>query len=327
MAREQNMTKKAVVLGIDIGGTTSSFGFVEQDGTCFAETTIPTRPREPAEYLVTSLCKRAREAFAPFAAGHELKGIGIGAPNANYYTGIVQRPINLDWDEEVPLAELFHSQFGLPVAVTNDANAAALGEMKYGAARGMRNFISITLGTGLGSGIVVNGEIVYGSDGFAGELGHTVVDPAGRMCSCGKRGCLETYVSAPGLCRTAFSLLAERTEESVLRAFSFQALTAKDVFTAACNKDCLALEAFAVTGRILGVKLADAVAHTSPEAFIFHGGLAASGDLLLVAAKRSMEENLLSIYRGRIPLLLSGLQGLNAGVLGAGALIWNEIKL
>ncbi|TFG35173.1 MAG: ROK family protein, partial [Nitrospirales bacterium] len=132
-----------------------------------------------------------------------MKGIGIGAPNANYYTGIVQRPINLDWDEEVPLAELFHSQFGLPVAVTNDANAAALGEMKYGAARGMRNFISITLGTGLGSGIVVNGEIVYGSDGFAGELGHTVVDPAGRMCSCGKRGCLETYVSAPGLCRTA----------------------------------------------------------------------------------------------------------------------------
>ncbi len=324
--REHYMKKPSVVLGIDIGGTTSSFGFVKRDGTYFAESTIATPPHEPASYLVEHLCKQAREAFAPLAASHELKGIGIGAPNANYYTGIVKSPINLDWDEEVPIAELFRSHFDLPVAVTNDANAAALGEMKYGAARGMRNFISITLGTGLGSGIVVNGEIVYGADGFAGELGHTVVDPAGRMCGCGKRGCLETYVSAPGLCRTAFSLLAERKEESVLRDFSFHELTAIDVYTAAGNGDCLAVEAFAATGRILGIKLADAVAHTSPEAFIFHGGLSAAGDLLLIAARNSMEEHLLNIYRGRIPLLLSGLLGRNAGVLGAGALIWNEIK-
>jgi glucokinase len=321
------MTKRAVVLAIDIGGTTSTFGFVERDGTCLAETTFPTMPQESAPYLVEQLSKRADEAFAPFAASHQLKGIGIGAPNANYYTGIIHNPPNLNWGEAVPLAELFRSRFDLPVAMTNDANAAALGEMNFGSARGMRNFISITLGTGLGSGIVVNGEIVYGADGFAGELGHTVVDPDGRECACGKRGCLETYVSAPGLCRTVFSLLAERKEESVLREFSFHELTAKDVFMAARKRDCLAVEAFAVTGRILGRKLADAVAHTSPEAFFFHGGLSASGDLLFDAARRSMEDNLLQIYRGRIPLRLSGLQGLNAGVLGAGALIWNEIKL
>lgn len=320
------MTKKSVVLGIDIGGTTSSFGFIEHDGTCHAETTLPTLPHEPAVFLVDRLCTQARDAFAPYEASHALKGIGIGAPNANYYTGIIQNPINLDWGDEVPIAELFRSRFELPVAVTNDANAAALGEMKYGAAQGMRNFISITLGTGLGSGIVVNGEIVYGADGFAGELGHTVVDPSGRMCACGKRGCLETYVSAPGLCRTVFSLLAERREESVLREFSFHALTAEDVYMAARNRDCLALEAFAVTGRILGIKLADAVAHTSPEAFFFHGGLSAARDLLLVAARRSMDENLLHIYRGRIPLLLSGLQDMNAGVIGAGALIWVEME-
>jgi glucokinase len=197
--------------------------------------------------------------------------------------------------------------------------------MTYGAAQGMSNFISITLGTGLGSGIVANGEIVYGADGFAGELGHTVVDPDGRACACGKRGCLETYVSAPGLCRTVFSLLAESTHDSVLRQVSFQNLTALDVYSAACNNDPLALEAFAFTGRILGIKLADAVAHTSPEAFFFHGGLASAGDLLLDAARFSMEENLLNIYRGRIPLLLSGLQARNAGVLGAAALIWDKI--
>ncbi|MGA7827724.1 MAG: ROK family protein [Geobacteraceae bacterium] len=319
------MTKKAVVLGIDIGGTTTSFGFVDDDGTCRAETTLPTLSDKPAEHLVETLCKRARAEFASLANGYELKGIGIGAPNANYYTGNIQNPTNLNWGNIVPIAELFRAQFDLPVAVTNDANAAALGEMKYGAARGMRHFISITLGTGLGSGIVVNGEIVHGADGFAGELGHTVVDPDGRMCACGKRGCLETYVSAPGLCRTVFSLLAESRDTSILRSFSFRDLTAKDVFAAARNNDALAREAFVVTGRILGIKLADAVAHTSPEAFFFHGGLAAAGDLLLEPAGRAMEENLLSIYRGRIPLQLSGLHGRNAGVLGAGALIWSKV--
>jgi glucokinase len=319
------MEKSPVVLAIDIGGTTTSFSFIEGCGTCLAETTLPSMSDKPAECLVESLCTEARTEFAPLADRYELKGIGIGAPNTNYYTGIMQNPPNLNWGVMVPLADLFHRQFQLPVAVTNDANAAALGEMTYGAAQGMSNFISITLGTGLGSGIVANGEIVYGADGFAGELGHTVVDPDGRACACGKRGCLETYVSAPGLCRTVFSLLAESTHDSVLRQVSFQNLTALDVYSAACNNDPLALEAFAFTGRILGIKLADAVAHTSPEAFFFHGGLASAGDLLLDAARFSMEENLLNIYRGRIPLLLSGLQARNAGVLGAAALIWDKI--
>ncbi|HOP41180.1 MAG TPA: ROK family protein [Geobacteraceae bacterium] len=320
------MTRKAVVFGIDIGGTTTSFGYIERDGNCLAEKTFATMPREPAIFLVERLCREADEMFSPFLASHELKGIGIGAPNANYYTGTLQNPPNLDWEGTVPIAELFGSRFRLPVAVTNDANAAALGEMSYGAARGMRNFISITLGTGLGSGIVVNGAVVYGADGFAGELGHTVVDPEGRICACGKKGCLETYVSGPGLCRTVFSLLAERLEDSPLREYSFRELTAKDVYIAARDGDTLAGEAFAVTGRILGVKLADAVAHTSPEAFIFHGGLSSAGNLLLAPAHAAMEENLLGIYRGRIPLLLSELQDMNAGVLGAAALIWNELE-
>lgn len=320
------MTRKAVVLGIDIGGTTTSFGFIEQDGTCLAEKTIDTMPREPALSLVERLCREVRELFSPFGDGYELKGIGIGAPNANYYTGTICNPPNLNWGDSVEIVKLFGSRFRLPAAVTNDANAAALGEMSFGAARGMRNFISITLGTGLGSGIVVNGSIVYGADGYAGELGHTVVDPDGRACACGKKGCLETYVSGPGLCRTVFSLLAERHDDSPLRAFSFNGLTAKEVFAAARGGDQLAREAFTVTGRILGLKLADAVAHTSPEAFFFHGGLSAAGDLLLAPAHAAMEENLLAIYRGRIPLLLSGLPDMNAGVLGAAALIWHELE-
>lgn len=320
------MTKRDVVLGIDIGGTTSTFGFVERDGTCLAETTLPTMPHEPATFLVERISQHAREAFTPYAASHQLKGIGIGAPNANYYTGTVRNPPNLAWEETVPIVDLFRSHFDLPAAVTNDANAAALGEMKFGGAQAMRHFIAITLGTGLGSGIVVNREILYGADGFAGELGHTVVEPEGRICGCGKRGCLEAYVSAPGLCRTVFALLAERKEGSRLQQFSFHELTAKEVFAAAAEGDTIATEAFAVTGRILGRKLADAVAHTSPEAFFFSGGLSAAGEILLEPARRSMEENLLQIYRGRIPLLLSRLQDVNAAVLGASALIWTEME-
>jgi glucokinase len=320
------MSRKAVVLGIDIGGTTTSFGFIERDGTCLAEKTIATMPREPAIFLVERLCQEARELFRPFLSSHELKGIGIGAPNASYYKGTIQNPPNLNWEETVPIVELFGSRFQVPTAVTNDANAAALGEMKFGGAQGMLHFIAITLGTGLGSGIVVNGEILYGADGFAGELGHTVVEPEGRICGCGKRGCLEAYVSAPGLCRTVFALLAERKEDSRLQQFSFHELTAKEVFAAAAEGDTIATEAFAVTGRILGRKLADAVAHTSPEAFFFSGGLSAAGEILLEPARRSMEENLLPIYRGRIPLLLSGLQDVNAAVLGAAALILSEME-
>jgi len=320
------MAKRGAVLGIDIGGTTTSFGIVDRAGSCLARHSIPTPAREPAMRLVARLRENIDASFATHARSHVLKGIGIGAPNANYYTGSVVDPPNLGWRGSVNLAELFREYFNLPVAVTNDANAAAIGEMEFGAARGMRHFMVITLGTGVGSGIVVNGEVLYGSDGLAGEIGHTVVDPNGRWCACGKRGCLETYASAGGLCRTVLALLAERREESVLRSVTFRELTARMVFKAASDGDPIALAAFEDTGRILGLKLADAVAHTSPEAIFLFGGLTAAGGLILEPARRAMEKHLLKQYRGKVRLLLSGLGPENAAVLGGAALIWHELK-
>lgn len=320
------MAKRGAVLGIDIGGTTTSFGIVDRAGSCLARHSIPTPAREPAMRLVARLRENIDASFSTLARSHVLKGIGIGAPNANYYTGSVVDPPNLGWRGSVNLAELFREHFNLPVAVTNDANAAAIGEMEFGAARGMRHFMVITLGTGVGSGIVANGEVLYGSDGLAGGIGHTVVDPNGRWCACGKRGCLETYASAGGLCRTVFALLAERREESVLRSVTFRELTARMVFKAASDRDPIALAAFEDTGRILGLKLADAVAHTSPEAIFLFGGLTAAGGLILEPARRAMEKYLLKQYRGKVRLLLSGLGPENAAVLGGAALIWRELK-
>jgi len=223
--------------------------------------------------------------------------------------------------------ELFRQQqYDLPVAVTNDANAAAIGELLFGGARGMKHVIVITLGTGLGSGIIVNGELLYGADGFAGELGHTIVDPDGRFCACGKRGCLETYVSAVGICRTVSELLAQRCDSSRLRDISFNNLNSKQIYEAASEGDGIALTAFDTTARILGMKLADAVAHTSPEAIFLSGGVAAAGDLLTVPARRYLEEFLFSPYRGKVRLLLSELPEGNGAVLGAAALAWYEVN-
>jgi glucokinase len=320
------MTPVHVVLGIDIGGTTTSFAIVDRDGKCLAQEILPTRAEEPAAHLVSRISDRFREAFSPLSGICELKGIGVGAPNANYYTGFVQNPPNLKWEPSVDLAGLFHDCFALPVSITNDANAAAIGEMEFGAAQGMRHFIVITLGTGVGSGIVVNGELLYGSDGFAGEIGHTVVDPQGRRCACGKQGCLEAYASAAGLCRTAITLLADRGDESELCRFSIRDLTARDVFEAALRGDAIAEDAFRETGRILGMKLADAVAFTSPEAIFLFGGLASAGELLFEPTRRALEAHLLGIYRGKVRLLPSGLRDANAAVLGAAALIWRELE-
>jgi glucokinase len=320
------MTPVHVVLGIDIGGTTTSFALVDRDGKCLAQEVIPTRAEEPASHLVSRICDWFREAFPPFSESYALRGIGVGAPNANYYTGTVESPPNLNWGKSVNLAGLFSDCFALPVSITNDANAAAIGEMEFGAAIGMRHFIVITLGTGVGSGIVVDGDLLYGADGFAGEIGHTVVDPQGRRCACGKRGCLEAYASAAGLCRTAITLLADQVEESELRRFSIRDLTARDVFEAARRGDAIALDAFRETGRILGMKLADAVAFTSPEAIFLFGGLAAAGELLFEPTRSSLEEHLLNIYRGKVRLLPSGLRDCNAAVLGAAALIWRELE-
>lgn len=314
-----------IVAGIDIGGTTTSFGFVDRRGRLLAQETIPTQSHEPATVFVTRLSKRIDDLRKTLPAKYRLKGIGIGAPNANYYRGTVENPVNLNWGEEVNLVELVRQCYDLPVAITNDANAAAIGELLFGGARGMRHFIVITLGTGLGSGIVSDGKLVYGADGFAGELGHTVVDPDGRQCGCGKKGCLETYVSATGLCRTVVALLAKRLDHSRLREVKNSELTSKMIFEEAGSGDVVALEAFDVTARILGMKLADAVAHTRPGAIFLFGGLAKAAELLLEPTRRYLEEFLFPHYRGKVRLLPSALLEGSGAILGAGALIWHEM--
>ena len=253
-------------------------------------------------------------------------GVGVGAPNGNFYSGKIEFAPNLPWKGSVDLGGLLKKHFSVPVIVTNDANAAALGELIYGGGKGMKHFIMITLGTGLGSGFVVDGKLVYGHDGFAGELGHTVVVPEGRQCACGKQGCLETYVSASGIKRTMYKMIASEIEDSELRNVSFHDLDAKMISEAAKKGDPLALKAFDYTGKMLGLKLADAVAHTSPEAIFLFGGLSCAGDLIFAPTRKYMEHYLLPIYRNKIKLLPSALQDKNIAVLGAGALIWNELN-
>jgi glucokinase len=313
-----------VVLGIDIGGTNTKLGYVSREGKCLASMSMPTNAREPADLFFERLHQNASALIRTFSGPPLLVGIGIGAPNANYHKGTIENPPNLAW-EYVDVRSQFGKYFSVPIAVTNDANAAAIGEMLFGTARGMRDFIVITLGTGLGSGIVSNGELVYGADGFAGEIGHTIVNPDGRQCGCGKRGCLEAYCSATGLCRTVHELLCNSTEPSPLRATSFRDLTAETVFEAAAQGDRLAKQAFEYTGRILGMKLSDSVAHLSPEAIILFGGLASAGNLILEPTKRSLEEHLFPIFRNKVKLLPSKLTESNTAVLGAGALIWKVL--
>jgi glucokinase len=320
------MSNIEITLGIDIGGTNTVLGFVNRMGNILTESSMPTNSHEPADQFVARLHLTIQEMLGKVNETCELKGIGIGAPNANYYNGTVEFPPNIKWAGITHLVQMVQQYYQIPVAITNDANAAAIGEMKFGAAKGMKNFIVITLGTGVGSGIVVDGNIVYGHDGFAGEIGHTIVDMNGRFCGCGRRGCLETYVSAGGICRTVFELLAQRKDESELRNISFNQLTSKMISDAAVRKDSIAMEAFETAGKILGLKLADAVAHTSPEAIILFGGLLAAGDLLLVPTQKYMELYMLNIFKGKVKLLLSGLREGNAAVLGASALIWNELE-
>lgn len=313
-----------VTLGIDIGGTNTVFGFVDRQGNCVAESSIPTNSYEAAENLFARLSIEIVSLYKQIEDKYNFIGIGIGAPNANYYKGTVEMPPNLSWGY-VNVLEIIQKYFDIPSAITNDANAAAIGEMKFGAAKGMKDFIVITLGTGLGSGIVSNGELIYGADGFAGEIGHTIYDPNGRQCGCGRKGCLETYSSASGIRRTVYELLCDSNEESELRKISFVDLTAKTISEAALRGDKIALQAFDFTGKVLGIKLADAVAHTSPEAIILFGGLAASGKLIFEPTQKYMEEYMLNIFKNKVKLIPSALTNGNTAVLGASALIWNEI--
>lgn len=319
------MIKKEVTLGIDIGGTNTVFGFCDKQGICIADSSIPTNSQESAEKLFKRLFEASGKLFESYSNQYELVGIGIGAPNANYYKGTVELPPNLNWDV-VNVVDIVHQYFELPAVITNDANAAAIGEMQFGSAKGMKDFVVITLGTGLGSGIVVNGKLVYGHDGFAGEIGHTFVDINGRQCGCGRKGCLETYVSAPGIKRTVFELLSDSSAESRLRDISYNDLTAKMISETALEGDRIALEAFEYTGKILGIKLADTVAHLSPEAIILFGGLANAGQLIFEPTQRYMEQYMLNIFKNKVKLIPSGLAEGNSAVLGASALIWNELE-
>lgn len=312
-----------LALGIDIGGTNTVFGLIDQDGNDYLIGSIPTNPNQPPDDLFFRLYSEYLELKKYVTTSFELIGVGIGAPNANYYKCTIEFPPNLNWGY-VEVDKLVKKSFDVPIALTNDANAAALGEMYYGVAKGMKDFIVITLGTGLGSGMVVNGNLVYGHDGFAGEIGHTIVDPNGRLCGCGRKGCLETYASATGIRRTVMELLATTNYPSKLRKVSYEELSAKMVTDAALEGDKLALEAFDYTAKILGMKLADAVAHTSPEAIILFGGLANAGDLLLIPTKKYMEENLFHVFKNKVKILKSELNEGKSAVLGAAALIWHE---
>jgi len=310
-----------LALGIDIGGTNTAFGFVDKEGNCIAESKIPTQTRENVEDYVADLAMAIKTTFEDIKDEHELIGIGIGAPNANYLTGTIDSAANLPWKGTIHLIDMLKEYFDLPIFINNDANAAALGEMVYGNAKGMNNFITITLGTGLGSGIVIDGEMVYGHDGIAGEFGHVIVTPNGRQCGCGRRGCLETYVSATGVKRTAYKMLALYNHESKLRDIPFNELNAKIVHNEALAGDEIALETFRYTGEQLGHALSNIVVITNPEAIFLLGGLAKAGDYIFKPTRDAMEENLMAVFKGKVKLLPSGIDT-NAAILGASAMAW-----
>lgn len=317
---------KEVTLGIDIGGTYTKFGFIERNGEAIFDGSISTTGHRDIAAYQKNLADEIKQTFTKFEKEYHIAGVGIGAPNGNYYKGTIEFAPNLDWKEVVPFVEMFKVHFDLPMALTNDANAAAIGEMIYGSAVGMKDFVVITLGTGLGSGLVVNGEVVYGHDGFAGEVGHVMVYENGRMCGCGNRGCFETYASASGLRRTVFELLCNETQPSKLRNISFNDMTSKMIADAAKDGDEIAAMAVEHTAKILGMKLADTVAHTSPEAIFLFGGLTKAGDILFTPTRESFERNLLKVYKNKIKIVPSGLQETNAAVLGASALAWKELE-
>lgn len=297
--------------GIDIGGTNTVVGLVNKEGKVLGTDSVKTQSFPVLEEYVKTVSKLAKDLIAKNNVSiDEIVGLGIGAPNANYYTGNIEMAPNLPWKQDkVPLAKMFREELNIPVTITNDANAAALGEKMYGVAKDMDNFIMITLGTGVGSGIVINGQLVYGHDGFAGELGHVIIERNGRLCGCGRRGCLETYCSATGIVRTA----KERNTPF---------LTSKDIYDAAVKGDETAIDIFKETGTRLGRAFADMVVFSSPEAFVLFGGLAKAGDFIVKYTKEAMEEAIMPIFKGKVKILLSTMKDADAAVLGASALAW-----
>ena len=321
---DTNMIDKPYVVGIDIGGQTTKMGIVDMRGQVLTQTVIRTDTHTEVEPYVDDVAEALDKIIKESGSEGKIRGIGIGAPNANYYTGTIENAVNISWggSKSIPFADLLSARTGgMKVALTNDANAAAVGEMTYGAARGMKNFIMITLGTGVGSGIVINGEVVYGHDGFAGELGHTcAVRNNGRLCNCGKTGCLETYCSATGVARTAREWLTLSDEPSMLR--SRGNIASKGVFEAAKEGDRLALKIFEFTGKMLGQSFADFVAFSAPEAIVLFGGLARAKEYLYQPILDSMNANVLPLWRGKIKIVFSQLKESDAAILGASALAW-----
>ncbi|MDP4283757.1 MAG: ROK family protein [Bacteroidota bacterium] len=314
-------------IGIDIGGTTTKFGIVNHRGEISQKGDIETTKYRTINKFIDQLYIELLPYMEKVGGENLIKGIGVGAPNGNFYTGNIEYAPNLHWKGIIPLAKLISEKFNKPCTLTNDANAAAVGEMMYGASRGMRDFIMITLGTGVGSGIVANGQLIYGHDGFAGELGHTVIRPGGRLhWGTGKKGSLEAYTSATGICITAKEMLHERSnEKSLLRDIPRDEITSKFVCEAAQKGDKIAKDVFKFTGEILGEALSNFVMFSSPEAIILFGGVIKAGNILLNPVKRSMEKNLLPIFQNKVKLLFSELKESDAAILGASALVW-EIK-
>lgn len=332
---------KKLTFGIDVGGTNTAIGLVDQQGELYGETTVSTKDHPTySDYpiYIEKVIKAMKSLLGELTFESEIVGIGIGAPNANYFSGKIENPANLwkytdeDSDKEgsTRMFEVVNDlKAAFPevqhTAITNDANAATIGEMVFGNARNMKDFIMITLGTGLGSGFVSNGQMIYGADGFAGEFGHVTVLKGGRMCGCGRKGCLEAYVSATGIKRTAFELMATMSEPSELRDISYNQLESLHIAQAAKKGDPVALEAFRYTGEILGRTLADVVTVTSPEAIILFGGLAKSGDLIFEPTKKYLEESMFHAFRNKVKILPSGIEDKNTAILGAAALIWQQV--
>ncbi len=312
---------KEYKVGIDIGGTNTKVGAVNKKGEIISKSNFKTQIFNSEIDFINVLSNHIINLSKNINEESKIKGIGIGAPNGNYYTGTIENAPNLRWGGNVPIVKILKTKFNVPIKLTNDANAAAMGEMLYGKAKGMNNFIMITLGTGLGSGFVVNGKLMLGHDGFAGELGHIIAVPDGRLCGCGRNGCLETYASATGIKTTVFEMLNVLNTESVLRNHKSEEIDSKIIYKAAIQGDKIALNSFDFTAKILGEKLADIVAVFSPEAIFFFGGLAEAGDLLINATKKYMEKNIMPIFKNKVKLEQSGLIHRNAAVIGASALI------
>jgi glucokinase len=326
IANPSSVSLDPLAIGIDIGGTGTKFGIVDRNGNVLFSSEISTRGHEEVESFIEELHRNLQPIIERAGGPGRMRGIGVGAPNGNYYTGTVEYAPNLPWKGIIPLAKLIQNKFQLNTLLTNDANAAAIGEMMYGAAKGMKDFIMITLGTGVGSGIIANGQLILGHDGFAGELGHTIIIPDGRFHpGTGKYGSLESYASATGVTLTTLEMLAKSTEPSLLRDIPVEDLNSKKVYEAAQQDDKLARDIFDFTGKILGKALANFVMFSSPEAIILFGGLTKAGDLILKPTREHMEENLIQIFQNKVKILISHLRESDAAILGASALVW-EMK-